>query len=263
MKKTLIALAVAASAAVSGSAMAWTASGTGGSIDLGGTLTPKKSVSPWEVQVASISGLDATVKAGQKDIVIKVSSAMPFLGIRNANADGFIGGGEGVISTIDYGKAVDLKEFHSAVTKLTLDVKNASGEKIGTLSAPYFASAVLVYKGGSGIHRARQMAASTSGYAFFGGLPLTGAATAESGQGAYERIATLSSDYVSKLPRIQGWDNVDVDEKYSDKKISYWGVYGGGLEKGAAITITLDKAIKTGDAPIAWKASLPVTVTYS
>lgn len=56
--------------------------------------------------------------------------------------------GEGVISTIDYGKAVDLKEFHSAVTKLTLDVKNASGEKIGTLSAPYFASAVLVYKGG-------------------------------------------------------------------------------------------------------------------
>ncbi|ENK8257946.1 hypothetical protein AB4C84_004676, partial [Escherichia coli] len=47
MKKTLIALAVAASAAVSGSAMAWTANGTGGSVDLGGTLTPVTKATPW------------------------------------------------------------------------------------------------------------------------------------------------------------------------------------------------------------------------
>ena len=263
MKKTLIALAVAASAAVSGSAMAWTANGTGGSIDLGGTLTPEKSVSPWEVQVGSVSGLDAAVKAGQKKIVIKVSSPMPLLGIRNAKADGFIGGAEGVISTIDYGKAVDLKGFNDAVTSLTLDVKNASGEKIGTLSAPYFASAVLAYKGSSGQTRGRQMAASASGGAFFGGVPLAGAATAYSGKVAYNRIATLSSDYTAKSPKIDGWDSVDVDEKFSDPKMTYWGVYGGGFEKGADITITLDKEIKTGDAPIAWKASLPVTVTYS
>ena len=37
MKKTLIALAVATSAAVSGSAMAWTANGDGGSVSLSGT----------------------------------------------------------------------------------------------------------------------------------------------------------------------------------------------------------------------------------
>lgn len=37
MKKTLIALAVAASAVVSGSAMAWTGGGNGGSLELGGT----------------------------------------------------------------------------------------------------------------------------------------------------------------------------------------------------------------------------------
>ncbi|HEI3186174.1 TPA: hypothetical protein SI321_005057, partial [Escherichia coli] len=51
MKKTLIALAVAASAAVSGSAMAWTANGTGGSVELGGTLNPVEKVTPWEVKV--------------------------------------------------------------------------------------------------------------------------------------------------------------------------------------------------------------------
>lgn len=263
MKKTLIALAVAASAAVSGSAMAWTANGPGGSINLGGTLTPEKSVSPWEVQVGSASALDAVVKAGQKDIVIKVGSAKPLLGIRNAKVDGFIGGVEGVISTIDYGKAVDLKGFKDAVTTLTLDVKNASGDKIGTLSAPFFAAAIASYKGADGVHHGSQVAASASGNAFFGGLPLTGAGTAQNGQVAYSRIAALSTDYMWNLPMIASWGNVDLDEKYGNEKNTYWGVYGGGLEKGADITITLDKAINTGDAPIAWKASLPVIVTYS
>lgn len=264
MKKTLIALAVAASAAVSGSAMAWTANGTGGSIELGGTLTPEKIASPWEVQVSSVSGLDAALKGGQKEIKIKASSAIPLLGIRNVDSNGFIGGSEGVISTIDYGGVVDLKGFKDAVTTLTLDVKNASGEKIGTLSAPYFASAVLAYKVSSGGQvRGRQMAASASGSAFFGGVPLAGSATAYSGKVAYNRLTALSSDYTSKLPKIDGWDSVDVDEKYGDKKVSYWGGYGGGFEKGTDITITLDKAIKTGDAPIAWKASFPVTITYS
>ena len=60
MKKTLIALAVAASAAVSGSAMAWTANGTGGSVDMGGTLIPEGKVTPWEVKVGdAVKGLDA------------------------------------------------------------------------------------------------------------------------------------------------------------------------------------------------------------
>ncbi|EGJ4498914.1 hypothetical protein INB87_004741, partial [Escherichia coli] len=67
MKKTLIALAVAASAAVSGSAMAWTANGTGNSVELGGTLTPVEKVSPWEVKTGdAVTGLDAPIQKGQK-----------------------------------------------------------------------------------------------------------------------------------------------------------------------------------------------------
>ncbi|EEU8332358.1 hypothetical protein HDK93_003511 [Salmonella enterica subsp. enterica] len=263
MKKTLIALAVAASAAVSGSAMAWTANGTGGSIELGGTLTPEKIASPWEAKVSAATGLDAALKDGQKEIKIKASSAIPLMGIRNVDSNGFIGGAEGVISTIDYGGVVDLKGFKNAVTTLTLDVKNASGEKIGTLSAPFFASAVLAYKGSSGQTRGRQMAAASSGDAFFGGVPLQGAATADSGKVAYSRISSVSSEYVATLPKIGAWDSVDPGEKYSDKKITYWGAYGSGIEKGSDITITLDKAVKSGDAPIAWKASFPVTITYS
>ncbi|HAX9804652.1 hypothetical protein RCL65_12100 [Escherichia coli] len=262
MKKTLIALAVAASAAVSGSAMAWTASSTGGSIELGGTLTPKKTASPWEAKVSAATGLDAVVNDDQKDIQIKASSAIPLLGIRNVDSDGFIGGAEGVIATINYGGAVDLKGFKNATTSLILDVKNASGEKIGTLSAPFFASGILVYQVSLNENRGRQLA-SSSGNAFFGGVPLDGPSTADNGEAAYRRIVDLSSENVATLPKIDSWNNVDLDEKFSDTHVNYWGAYGGGIEKGSDITITLDKAMKSGDGPIVWKASFPVTITYS
>ncbi|EDB1483748.1 hypothetical protein F9E60_21560 [Salmonella enterica] len=264
MKKTLIALAVAASAAVSGSAMAWTANGTGGSVELGGTLTPEQSASPWEAQVGSVSGLDADIEAGKTDIVIRASSAIPILGIRNVDKNGFSGDSKGVIATIDYGGAVDLKGFRNSVTTLTLDVKNASGEKIGTLSAPLFASAILMYKGYAGQTRGRQMAAAASGDAFYGGVSLKGAGVADHGKVAYSRLTSLNPDFTANFSKIDdGWENVDEDEKFVDKNITYWAAYGSGIEKDKDITITLDKAVKSGDAPIAWKASLPVTVTYS
>lgn len=50
MKKTLIVLAVTASVMTSGSAMAWTLNGSGGSVELGGTLTPAEKVTLWEVK---------------------------------------------------------------------------------------------------------------------------------------------------------------------------------------------------------------------
>ncbi|HCN8216144.1 TPA: hypothetical protein N6448_004795, partial [Escherichia coli] len=74
MKKTLIALAVAASAVVSGSAMAWTANGDGGSVDLGGTLTPTDVMTPWEVKVgAAVNDLNAAIRKGDTKVDIPVA----------------------------------------------------------------------------------------------------------------------------------------------------------------------------------------------
>ena len=73
MKKTLIALAVAASAVVSGSAMAagWEQNGTGGSVDLGGTLTPVEKATPWEVKVGdAVTGLDGQIQKGDVALVV-------------------------------------------------------------------------------------------------------------------------------------------------------------------------------------------------
>ncbi|EOK2317588.1 hypothetical protein ACXAQL_004570 [Escherichia coli] len=68
MKKTFIALVVAASAAVSVSAMAagWEQNGSGGSVDMSGTLTPVEKVTPWEVKVGdAVTGLDAQIQKDQ------------------------------------------------------------------------------------------------------------------------------------------------------------------------------------------------------
>ncbi len=53
MKKTLIALAVAASAAVSGSAMAWQDGDFNGSVDIGGSITSEQPT--WQWKIANMS----------------------------------------------------------------------------------------------------------------------------------------------------------------------------------------------------------------
>lgn len=51
-------------------------------------------------------------------------------------------------------------------------------------------------------------------------------------------------------------------EKFDNETSNYYGAYGAGIESGKTIKITLDQAA-SGDAPIQWKAALPVTVTYA
>lgn len=127
MKKTLIALAVAASAAVSGSAMAWTANGTGGSVDLGGTLTPIEKVTPWEAKVGdAVTGLDAQIHKGDTKVDIPVKTAISVLGIRTAQKAAFQGQA-GIAPQIDFKGAVAYEKFSGSVTDLTLSVTDNQG----------------------------------------------------------------------------------------------------------------------------------------
>ena len=186
MKKTLIALAVAASAVVSGSAMAagWEQNGTGGSVDLGGTLTPVTKATPWEVKVGdAVTGLDGQVQKGQKEISISVKNAIPVLGIRNADENGFKGQ-EGIKPQIDYKGAVDIDGFKNGTTTVYMAVRNEAGENIGSLEAPFYAAAALTYKNSNGMG-SKLIAASDSTGSFFGGLGKSTSAIMSSG--GYER----------------------------------------------------------------------------
>lgn len=255
MKKTLIALAVAASAAVSGSAMAWTANGTGGSVDLGGTLTPADVVTPWEVKTGdAVTGLDAQIKKGQKTVDIAVNKAIPVLGIRTQTTQVFQGQ-PGISPQIDYGNAVNVDAFENGRAPVTLEVKDDTNTKIGTLTTSLGASALVSIKGPwSGYNHNYS---EKAGQGFFGGLPKNKAQTPD------ENIAVNVMPGVADHYTSQGVDysKVDVATDFTNTKATYSGYYGAGIEQGKTIKITLDQAA-SGDAPIQWKASLPVTVSY-
>ncbi|MFL4558354.1 hypothetical protein ACH19I_17450 [Yersinia kristensenii] len=259
MKKTLIALAVAASAAVSGSAMAWTANGIGGSVDLGGTLTPADVVTPWEVKVGvAVNGLDAEIRKGKTEVDIPVKKAIPVLGIRTINTTAFTGQ-LGIVPHINYGGAVNVSGFKGGVTTVTLDIAGNDGAKIGKMSADFLAAA--------GISRSGQDNDSYSAYAyeargFTGGLGNASEKVLPNLAEVLNRVNALDSEISANFDK-QGQKDHGTwrASSFNLNNSKYSAFYGSGIEQGKTIKITLDQAV-SGDAPIQWKASLPVTISY-
>jgi len=255
MKKTLIALALAATA-VSGSAMAWTSDGTGGSMEFSGTLTPE-AVTPWEVLVGpAVSNLNANIESGTKIATIPVNTAIPVLGIRTALSQAFQGA-TGITPQIDYQGAINTSQFTNGVTTLTLEVKDTSDAKIGVLTAPL--SAAALYSASTGITGQNSLVAESAGRAFFGGLS-TGSGAAQGSSAAKALMNSINADFLANYV-AQGGESSDlVTSAFTVSSAKYSGAYGAGIVAGATAQLTLDNAA-AGDA-IAWKASLPITVSY-
>ncbi|MEE7397384.1 hypothetical protein Q0T21_25190 [Escherichia coli O25:H4] len=256
MKKTLIALAVAASAVVSGSAMAWTANGTGNSVELGGTLTPVVKVTPWEVKTgAAVTGLDANVTQGQRIVNIALGADVPLLGIRNNRSNGFLGQ-SGIDPQISYGGKVDIDSMNNGVANLALDVTSA-GQKIGTLSAEVWVAS----QANNGSDSNVMLYAPTAGDGFFGGVAKNEAGVWNSGHAyawavtVFPGITETWSDNGISYNESAGIFNFDSGD------YTYHAYYASGIDKSRTITITLDQGV-AGDTQIQWNASLPVTVSY-
>ena len=260
MKKTLIALAVAASAAVSGSAMAWTANGTGGSVSLGGTLTPADVITPWEVKVgAAVNGLNADIRKGDTKVDIPVKNAIPVLGIRTVEVGKPFQGQSGIAPQISYGAAVDLNAFKAGVTTVSMEVRDKQDRVIGGLVAPFFAGAEVSQRNGSQDYK-YFLYASAAGEAFFGGLP-------KGPDGATNDISTklnaISSEFVANYTTqgVAEYKDTYGSTSFQDLNTTYSAYYGSGIRSGDTLAITLNQAA-SGDAPIQWNASLPITISY-
>lgn len=261
MKKTLIALAVAASAVVSSSAMAWTPNGTGNTVELGGTLTPVAKITPWAVKVGSgATNLNADITKGQQNVNIEVKKAIPVLGIRTQTQKVFLGQ-PGISPQIDFKGAINVDNFKNSETTLKINVTDSAGaKKIGTLSAPLLAGAEYNYDGIGNRDGKAVMFASRAGMGFFGGLPTSKAGSLSN---PYARVAAIDSEFVQNYIGRFDWSNINggfEEWDFSDSDYDYSAFYGSGIEAGATIQIKLD-APAAADA-IAWKASLPVTVSY-
>lgn len=261
MKKTLIALAVAASAAVSGSAMAWTANGTGASVDMGGTLNPVTKVTPWEVKVgAAVNGLDANIRKGDTKVNIPVKKAIPVLGIRVADAKWKAFWGQtGIAPMIDYHGAINVKDFSRGEVPLTLDVKNTQDQKIGSLTVNLSAGAEYArYNPSTDKGQKYMLYQNVEGELFFGGLGTNRDAISSDARGLANSLDPEFVAHYNDFGISQASNPYYGD--VGNPKLNYSAFYASGVEQGKTIKITLEQPAAS-DA-IAWKASLPVTVSY-
>ncbi|WP_042110139.1 hypothetical protein [Escherichia coli] len=260
MKKTLIALAVAASAAVSGSAIAgdWVEGGSGGRVDFGGTLSPQASSgNPWEVKIGdAVNNLDATVDKSGVSAVVSLTQDISILSLRDS---GVFSGRAGIAPQINYNGTVAINSFENGYAPLTLDVNDSNGNKIGTATTSVFVIAQASNKAttikDSGIN---SMYASAPGYAFFGGIGTASTAIASYGSGAsFAFVADASANYSEQgLPVATGKGQGPLATTTS----SYSAFYASGIEKSKTIEISLENPV-TGS--VSWKASLPIVVTYA
>ena len=258
MKKTLIALAVVASTAVSGSAIAdsWITGGTGGTVEMGGTVTiVADSNSPWAVKTgAVVNNLDANIVAGGTVATVALGTDISILSIRS---DQVFKGRVGIAPQIDYGGAVDIDSFSKGYAPLTLEVKNSKDEKIGTAKTSIFAVALVsnVFSSGGG---RSSMYAPKTGYAFWGGVAKSKDLAAPYNRASFSFVTEAAANYseqgVSVAP---GFGAGSV----SNPNYTYSGFYASGIEKSKTIVITLDEPATS--SAISWKASLPVTVSYA
>lgn len=261
MKKTLIALAVAASAAVSGIAMAgsWDASGSGGSVNLGGTLTVVQKSTPWEVKVGdAVTGLDAQIQKGQSNVNIILSKSIPVLGIRVADSVNktFVGG-TGLSPQINYSKTINTDNFKGGSVPLKMAVRDVNNQIIGSMTVDLTAYGESSWSAGNAGPGKKQLFASSAGSAFFGGLGKNNNAVSSSG--LYERVVAIDKSFVANYKK-QGSSGWSGEEKFAETGAQYSAFYGSGFEAGKVLSISLNEA--AGDEHIEWKAALPIIVSY-
>ena len=257
MKKTIMALALATTA-VSGSALAWNANGTGGSLELGGKLIPKASVTVWEVLVSQdVTGLDANIKPGATTIDIPVTKPITVLGIRTLSNEP-IQGATGISPQINYSNAIDTTKFNASLAPLTLEMKDEQQNKIGMLSTNIYAAALISTVNAGSTSLQASMYAPNTGSGFFGGLPTIKTQTESNPIARLNVInAQFSENFNTQNTELA---NSVIESRFDSTSTKFSAYYGAGIESGQTMKLTLNTP--AGSDSIKWKASMPITVSY-
>ncbi|HBM7517742.1 fimbrial protein [Escherichia coli] len=285
MKKTLIALAVAASA-VSGMAHAWTNGDFNGSVDIGGSITADDYRQKWSWAVGSdINGFSnalTDLTEGGTKLTITVNGDKPILlGKTNEAFSTPVAGGVGAIPQIaftDYeGASVEIKspegEINKGLAYLVLPMKNAEGTKVGSVkvNASYAGVALGSIKG---IYaNLFSVYGGAANRIFNGGIPANVAqAELTSGIAAAQRTALFGSlskdELTAQLQAVEPAAAADVRDYGRSSSTSMAAsvnsatsaAYALGIANGQTIEATFDQAVT---ASTQWSAPLNVAVTYN
>ncbi len=267
MKKTLIALAVAAGAtmSVSGVANAFTSAFPGGDISLGGTISTPVQSTLYEGKVGSLTGLDSEIPVGDTTVSIVAPANAGLLALRSVQG-GFDSTASDKIANITFNgktltQAAAGEAFSNGAIDMTLDVQDADGKKIGGITFPMQVAAVsaVVDNADSSVVGASLYAPDDSSV-YYGALPQQGGNAVSSYSDALSIINGLFSDISDYLPQVTSELSFPDAKDFSLTGKVFNTAYAAGIVAGNTITLTLDNPATAGD--VSWTASMPVVVSY-
>ncbi|HFM2990426.1 TPA: F41 fimbrial protein [Escherichia coli] len=277
MKKTLIALAVAASAAVSGSVMAadWT-EGQPGNISIGGEVTPTSVKWLWKTGEGLSSFRNTADEIVNRKLNITVSKDELFLAAKMSDGVKGVFAGKGLIPKVtmaSYDGSTITPTFTSDRT-MTLPVKvkdSADNTDLGILSVhlSYGAAVASIFDGDTNSSAVSDIIAGSAG-TVFEGLVNPGVETNKDIAFKWTGLtATDMADVVNKLMPGQhaatssvgfhNWDDTSHSNYTSADKASYL-AYGSGVPAGSTLVMDLNKDVA---GRLEWAAPVAITVTYS
>ncbi|EGI3984092.1 hypothetical protein H3430_003898 [Escherichia coli] len=262
MKKTLIALSVAAGAvmSVSGVANAFTSAFPGGDISLGGTISTPVQGAVYEGKVGSLTGLDSNIPVGGTSVSIVAPANAGLLALRSIQG-GFDNSASNKIANITFNGQILPQSFSHGAIDMTLDVHDATGNNIGGITFPMKVAAVsaIVDKTNASVAGA-SLYANNDRMAYYGALPQGQNSAVSSYSDALSIMNGLFSDISDYLPQVTSEDSTPSTKDFSATGKVFNTAYAAGIVAGETITLTLDTPATTGD--VSWTASMPVVVSY-
>lgn len=267
MKKTLIALAVAAGTvmSVSGAANAYTPSFSNGDISLGGTVSTPVQAGLYEGKVGTLVGLDATIPVGQTSATITAPTESGLLALRTVQG-GFDSSASDKIANITFdGKellaAASGSSFSGGSIEMTLEARNAEGNRIGDIVFPMQVSGVSVIVDNADASAiGESLYADSNAAVFYGGLPKTKQGAVQNYTDAIGKLTGMFPDIVDNLPSVTSEGTSAAVKGFTATGKTFNAAYAAGINSGETITLNLDNAATSGS--VDWTASMPVVVTY-
>lgn len=246
-------------------ALAWTQGGTGGDVDLGGTIDPTGPVNPWEVKMGTgFNDLNIVLSPGHTQASILLQKDYPVLGIRTRTGDGTFPGTEagGIAPQITYSGLVAKDAFSRGWLPLELNVTSKAGDRqLGVLKLRLLAGAEISYRGTSTDSGQRfSVFATQAGDAFYGGIARN---TSEAILSPARVIGARFAEYINNY-NTQGVLYILGKSNRTDFKnsaLTYSAFYGAGLVSGDEMIMQLNAPFQP-DTVNNWKAQLTVTIKY-
>ncbi|MFJ7174846.1 F4 family fimbrial subunit [Citrobacter freundii] len=277
MKKTLIALAVAASAAVSGSVMAaeWVEAQPG-NIDIGGEINTQSVKWLWKTGDGLSSFSSLVTDISNRVLNIPVTTDQLFLaGKMDKGFKGTFSGNSLIpkVEMASYDGSVISPEFiDNSSMNISVKVKDGSNNtELGALSIPltFGAAVATIFEGED--QSSNNIASITSGSpgTVFEGLTRPGGMTSKEKSYKWTGVsADEMANYVKVLMPgydiregdvYHNWNNPGQGNYAATNKASYL-TYGAGIEANSSLTMNLNKDIS---GHVEWKAPVAITITYS